>query len=183
MKRIPLKMVRKDLLNIPAYALPTGFRIRMFEKGDEHHWARIETSVDEFKNEEAARERFDKEFGTYMDEMAKRCIFIENSNGEAIGTTTAWYGDLNGDGEISGRIHWVGIDPKYQGKKLSKPLLSAAMNILAQDHAKAYLTSQTTSYQAINMYLNYGFEPFLTEPRCHEAWALLEEKLNRKILR
>lgn len=183
MKRIPLKMVRKDLLNIPEYALPTGFRMRMFEKGDEHNWARIETSVDEFQNEEAALERFNKEFGPYIDEVAMRCIFIENSNGEAIGTTTAWYGDLNGDGEISGRIHWVGIAPEYQGKKLSKPLLSAAMNILADHHSKAYLTSQTTSYQAVNMYLNYGFEPFITGPSCDEAWTLLAKTLNRKILK
>ncbi|MBM7599509.1 ribosomal protein S18 acetylase RimI-like enzyme [Virgibacillus halotolerans] len=182
MKRIPLKMIRKDLLHIPEYSLPNGFRMRLFEKSDEHNWAKIETSVDEFENEEAALERFNKEFGAYLDEMTRRCIFIENSNGEAIGTTTAWYGDLKGDGEISGRIHWVGVAPEYQGKKLAKPLLSAAMNILANYHSKAYLTSQTTSYQAVNMYLNYGFEPFITGPTCNEAWSLLEEILNRKIL-
>ncbi|WP_438350731.1 GNAT family N-acetyltransferase [Paenibacillus sp. FA6] len=182
MKRISVKMVRKDLLDIPEYSLPTGFRIRLFEKGDEHHWAKVEASVDEFKNEEAALEHFNKEFGPYIDEMSTRCIFIENKNGEVIGTTTGWYGGLNGDGEISGRIHWVGVAPEYQGKKLSKPLLSAAMNILADRHSKAYLTSQTTSYQAINMYLNYGFEPFITGPSCYEAWSLLENILNRKIL-
>lgn len=181
MKRIPLKMIRKDLLNIPEYSLPTGFRIRHFEKGDEHHWARIETSVHEFKNKDAALERFNKEFGPSINEMTKRCIFIENNNGEPIGTTTAWYGDLTGDGEILGRIHWVGIVPEYQGKKLSKPLLSAAMNILADHHSKAYLTSQTTSYQAVNMYLNYGFEPFITGPNCAEAWTLLEKNLKRNI--
>ncbi|MWV46262.1 GNAT family N-acetyltransferase [Paenibacillus sp. HJL G12] len=182
MKRIPLKMVRKNTLEIPQFSLPDGFRIRLFEKGDEHHWARVETSVDEFKTEEAALEHFNKEFGPYIDEMTERCLFIENKDGEVIGTTTAWYGDLKGDGEISGRIHWVGVAPEYQGKKLSKPLLSAAMNILAQHHSKAYLTSQTTSYQAINMYLNFGFEPFIAEPSCYEAWNLLEEVLNRKIL-
>lgn len=182
MKRIPLKMMRNDLLHIPEYALPPGFRIRLFEKGDEHNWARIETSAGEFKDEESALEHFNKEFGPYMDEMSTRCVFIENKNGEVIGTTTAWYGDLNGNGEVSGRIHWVGVSLEFQGKKLSKPLLSAAMNILADHHSKAFLTSQTTSYQAINMYLNYGFEPLITGPSCFEAWTLLEKKLNRKIL-
>ncbi|MBD7968527.1 GNAT family N-acetyltransferase [Paenibacillus gallinarum] len=182
MKRIPLKMVRKDLLAIPEYSLPDGYRIRLFEKGDEHHWARVETSVGEFKNEEAALERFNKEFGPYLDDMTKRCLFIENKEGEVIATTTAWYGDLLGNGDISGRIHWVGVTPEYQGQKLAKPLLSAAMNILADHHSKAYLTSQTTSYQAINMYLNYGFEPFITGPTCNEAWSLLEDILDRKII-
>jgi len=89
-----------------------------------------------------------------VDDMSKRCLFIENDHGETIATTTAWYGDLTGNGEILGRIHWVGVIPAYQGRKLSKPLLSATMNILANHHSSAYLTSQTTSYQAINMYLN-----------------------------
>lgn len=182
MKRIPVKMIRSDLLEIPDYPLPNGFRMRMFEKGDEYTWARIETSVDEFKNKDAALERFNQEFGPYYDEMTKRCIFIEHSNGETIGTTTAWYGDLKGNGEVSGRIHWVGIAPMYQGKKLAKPLLSNALNILADYHSKAYLTSQTTSYQAINMYLNYGFEPFITESSDYEAWSLLEKTLKRKIV-
>ncbi|TSB47314.1 GNAT family N-acetyltransferase [Alkalicoccobacillus porphyridii] len=181
MKRIPLKMVRANTLEIPQYALPAGFTIKPYVPGDEQHWARIETSVGEFKNEEAALERFQKEFAPYKDEMEKRCLFIENDQGEYIATTTAWYGDLKGDGEISGRIHWVGVDPRYQGKKLAKPLLSAAMNILAQIHSKAYLTSQTTSYQAINMYLNYGFKPYLTEESCEEAWSLMESTLDRVI--
>ncbi|WP_342512381.1 GNAT family N-acetyltransferase [Sporosarcina sp. FSL K6-1522] len=181
MKRISLKMVRNDLVNIPQFELPPGYRMRLFEKGDEQTWARIETSVDEFKDEQAALDRFAKEFGPYLDDMTKRCLFIENEQGEAIATTTAWYGDLLGDGEIAGRIHWVGVIPAYQGRKLSKPLLSAAMNILAEHHSTAYLISQTTSYQAINMYLNYGFEPFRTGPNCEEAWNLMEETLKRKI--
>ncbi|MCJ8008137.1 GNAT family N-acetyltransferase [Lederbergia wuyishanensis] len=182
MKSIPLKMVRKNLLNIPQYSLLDGFKIRFFEKGDEHNWARIEASVNEFKNEQAALEHFTKEFGSHIDEMSMRCLFIVNKDGEAIATTTAWYGDLSGSGEISGRIHWVSVVPEYQGKKLSKPLLSEAMNILASHHSNAYLTSQTTSYQAINMYLNFGFEPYLTTTSCYEAWNLMENTLNRKIL-
>lgn len=173
-------MVRKDLKNIPEYPLPKGFQIRFFEKGDEQIWARIETLVDEFASEELALQRFTSEFGAHLEEMTERCIFIENEHGEAIATTTAWYGDLRG--EVEGRIHWVGVIPEYQGKGLAKPLLSAAMNVLAQHHQSAYLTSQTTSYQAINMYLNYGFEPYQIDPTCDEAWAIMETVLGRKIV-
>jgi GNAT superfamily N-acetyltransferase len=183
MKRIKLAMVRRDMLEIPQYPLPAGFRIRLFEEGDEKNWARIENSVNEFKDEEAALASFGNEFGAHIDEMMERCLFIEDEHGEAIATTTAWYGDLDGHGEGVGRIHWVGMVPEYQGRKLSKPLLSEAMNILAHHHSNAYLTSQTTSYSAVNMYLNYGFEPYLTSPTCDEAWALMEKTLNRKILR
>ena len=106
MKRIKLKMVRDDLQGVPEYPLPEGFRFRFFQKGDEKTWAKIETLVDEFESEEAALERSSAEFSTHIDDMMERCLFIENEHGEAIATTTAWYGDLRGFTE--GRIHWVG---------------------------------------------------------------------------
>lgn len=183
MERIKLAMVRKNMLAIPESSLPEGFQMRLFEKEDEYNWARTETRVDEFKDEKSALEHFRKEFGPYIDDMIERCLFIEDEHGEVIATTTAWYGELEGYDEVLGRIHWVGVVPEYQGRKLSKPLLSAAMNILASKHSKAYLTSQTTSYQAVNLYLNYGFEPLIISPTCHKAWELMEQTLNRKILK
>lgn len=180
MKSIPLTMVRPDLQRIPSYSFPASYRVRNFQQGDERIWAQIEASVGEFVDEEAALKHFDKEFGAYPEEMVRRCLFIENENGEAIGTTTAWYGSLQDD-ETSGRIHWVAIRPEYQGKKLAKPLLTAAMEILAQYHPRAYLTTQTTSYRAVNMYLNYGFEPLITTPDCMEGWTLMETVLQRNI--
>ena len=182
MKRIPLKMKRADLKHIPEYQLPEGFKVRFFEIGEEDLWARVETSVNEFNDEAAALTRFDNEFGPHIDEMTKRCLFVENSAGEVIGTTTAWYGTLEGEQYVSGRIHWVAVVPEYQGKKLSKPLLAEAMQVLAEYHDSAYLTSQTTSYQAVNMYLNFGFVPYVTNETDVEAWRLLEDVLNRKIL-
>lgn len=182
MKSIRLAMIRDNMQDIPQYSLPEGFKIRLFEEGDEQYWANIETRVDEFKDEKAALDRFREEFGNDIDEMTERCLFIEDAQGEVIATTTAWYGQLEGSDEVLGRIHWVGVVPEYQGRKLSKPLLSAAINILAENHSKVYLTSQTTSYPAINMYLNYGFKPLMIHPTCEEAWALMEEVLKRKII-
>src|SRR5699024_8980243 len=127
--------------------------LSFFQAGDQINWARIETQAGEFQNEKSALEHFKKEFGPYQYELKKRCLFIETNDGEKIGTTTAWFGQLKEDENIYGRIHWVGIVPDHQGKKLAKPLLSHALKVLAQFHDKAYLTSQTTSYQAVNMYL------------------------------
>ena len=181
MERIKLQMIRSDLNDIPRYELPEGYRFRMFRDGDQMRWANIETRVEEFKTKDDALERFEREFGAHIDEMENRCLFIETEQGETIGTTTAWYGDLKGDGNIRGRIHWVGVVPEYQSRGLSKPLLSKAMNMLAKFHDEFYLTSQTTSWQAINMYLDFGFEPVRLYGNYEAAWSLLEEKLGRKI--
>jgi ribosomal protein S18 acetylase RimI-like enzyme len=90
------------------------------------------------------------------------------------------HGDF--EGEERGRVHWVGIVPSYQGRKLSKPLLSAVVARLAIDHQKAYLNTQTTSYQAVNLYLNFGFMSYLGNDSGKEGWVLMEQILHRKIL-
>ncbi|MDF2716699.1 MAG: hypothetical protein K0R28_3624, partial [Paenibacillus sp.] len=140
---------------------------------------RIEHAVDEFKSTEAAMRRFTEEFAPHIAEMEKRCLFVIDAQGLPIGTTTAWYGLLNGN--RIGRIHWVAVIPEHQGKKLSKPLLSAALRTLAQFHEQAYLTTQTTSYKAVGMYLNYGFEPVMQTPECTEGWKWIGRLLGKRI--
>lgn len=182
MKFLKVQMIRENLESIPQYKLPVGYKIRNFKIGEEVKWANLEMKVNEFDTTDQALTHFNTEFGQNMHEMEQRCLFLENPKGEVIGTTTAWYGNLTRDSKICGRIHWVAILPEYQGKQLSKPLLSEAMNRLSQYHNQAFLTSQTTSYQAVNMYLNYGFRPILSNEKDYEAWTLLEKTLNRAIL-
>lgn len=188
MERIRVTMVLSKLDRVFIENLtktfPTSkeFYIRNYIKGEENKWAKIEASVGEFPSEKQALEHFQKEFGQYRNEMEERCFFIiDRKNQKAIGTTTAWYNN-NFEGEVYGRIHWVGILPEFQGKKLAKPLLARSMLCLLKYHDKAYLTSQTTSYKAINMYLNFGFTPKIVSSECKKAWGILEEILEKKLL-
>jgi ribosomal protein S18 acetylase RimI-like enzyme len=179
-KRISLEMVHDHLDHFPYFLCPSDYTIRTFVRGDERLWARIETEAGEFVSREQALERFQAEFGPFLREMEDRCYLLEDRHGEAIGTATAWSGYFAG--EKRGRVHWVGIVPSYQGKKLSKTLLSAVMARLAKEYQKGYLTTQTTSYQAVNLYLNFGFVPFLGSDVSREGWLLMEQVLQRKIL-
>jgi len=177
---IPLTMIRKDLDNLPSFSCPDGFALRYFRPGEQHHWARIEHLADEFPDEGQALYHFEEEFGNHLESMAERCFFLVNARDEPIGTATAWYGELNG--EAYGRVHWVAIEPEYQGRKLAKPLLSAVLARLARDHQRALLDTQTTSYRAVNLYLDFGFEPYPVRDSCREGWELMEQVLKRKIL-
>lgn len=181
MKKMRVLMTRADLTDIPEYPLPDGFKLRLFKKGEQTEWARVETAADEFASEEKALERFTNEFGDYLDEFEKRCVFLESPDGEVIGTTTGWYGKEEEWDEVIGRIHWVSIVPEYQGKGLGKPLLAAAMKVMAKYHDEAYLSSRTTNYRALNMYRQHGFIPLVRNAYEEEAWGLVEEKLNRKL--
>jgi GNAT superfamily N-acetyltransferase len=180
MKYVPLEMVRKSMDHLPFFSCPTGYTIRTFVPGNERLWAEIEAEAGEFDTAEDAVAHFDSELGAFADELEDRCFFLLDPHGNAIGTATAWYGTFAG--EVRGRAHWVGIIPSHQGKKLSKPLLSVVMTRLAEDHKKAYLTTQTTSYPAVNLYLSFGFTPYLATGSAVEGWVLLEEVLHRKIL-
>ncbi len=180
MKYIPLAMIRDHMEQLPVFACPPPFRIRTFAPGDERLWARIETLAGEFPDEAQALQRFEQDYGSYRSQLEERCFLLEDSQGEAIGTATAWHGHFAG--AERGQVGWVGIVPVYQGRKLAKPLLSAVMARLEQDHSSAYLGTQTTSYRAVNLYLNFGFVPYFMHETCQEGWSLMEQALGRQIL-
>src|SRR5699024_3863425 len=121
-------------------------------------WAKLKVSVDEFQTVEGAHTRFQSEFASQIDEFTQRCLFVVNDVGEVVGTATAWRGIPPHDDKEWGRLHWVSIAPDYQGRGLAKPLLSNVLNVMATYHDKVYLTSQTTSFEAVNLYLQYGFK-------------------------
>src|SRR4051794_18230289 len=107
MKYIPLAMIRDHMDRLPSFVCPPDYSIRTFVRGDERLWARIETLAGEFANEDEALQLFAKDFGPFLDEMEDRCFLLEDDQGHAIGTATAWYNDFAG--EERGRVAWVGI--------------------------------------------------------------------------
>ena len=172
---IPIVMYRPHLNDLPPVVLPEGFRIRTFRYGDIANWSRIETAVGEFPTEQHAERYFEREFGPQIDLMSDRSFMLETADGEAIGTTTAWMGTFQG--EPMGKIHWVAIEPAYQGRGLAKPLLATALHRLALDHQRAYLETQTTSYRAVGLYLKFGFEPVIETESDRRAWEIVKTLL------
>jgi len=181
MEHIPVTMIRRHLAGLPAHPLAPGYRIRAFRRGEEPLWADVECAAGEFDTPERARAHFEREFGAFLQEMEKRCLFLESPEGQVIGTASAWY-HPSFRGEPHGRLHWVAIHPEYQGKKLARPLVGAAMARLAELHDRAYLTTQTTSWKAVKIYLDFGFEPLLDTPRWEEGWRLLAEVTGHRAL-
>ncbi len=179
MKYLPVTMLHNDISQCPVFPLPSGYTLRNFSDGKQSDWATIETAAGEFDTVEVALERFNNEFGQHIKQFSERSLFLLNTKGTFIGTGTAWYTD-DFEGEEYGRVHWIGIHPDYQGKKLAKPLCSAIIDILKHYHAKAFLTTQTTSYKAVKIYLDFGFKPLVKTNRDKKAWELLAKTLPMK---
>ncbi len=176
-----LTMALDDLAAVPALSLPPGYATRAYAPGDERHWARIEHEAGEFPDDAKALEHFAKEFGGHEDEMTERCLFLCAPDGSPIGTTTAWYGEHGG--ATIGRLHWVAIVPAHQGRGLAKPLVAVALARMRRWHSHAYLTTQTTSWIAVKVYLDFGFRPVFDRSDSAEAWALMARMLKHPALR
>lgn len=181
MKRIRLAMINDNILPCPLVPLPNGYTFRFFRPDDTEIWAQIVSQAGEFPTLEAAAARFSNEFTDHESQLRTRCLVLEADDNQPIGTAMGWYNKDFRDGHY-GRLHWVSIIPPYQGKGLARPLVTHTIHLMKPYHIKAYLTTQTTSYKGIKIYLDYGFRPLIQKKDCLEGWRIVEETLNMEIL-
>ncbi len=145
-----MRMTRRNLDGIPQYPLPPGYAVRWWRAGDRETWVRIHAAAEKLVPATAAVS--DEQFGGNEMELARRQAFLLDSTGREIGTATAWF-----DGEV-GRVHWVAIVPEFQGRGLSKPLMTIVCNRLAElGHTQAYLTTDSRREAAVALYRSFGF--------------------------
>jgi GNAT superfamily N-acetyltransferase len=161
-------MVRPDLERIPEFGVPAPFRVRWYEPGDEAEWRRIHRLAD--RENETTPGLFGERFGADAAVLARRQCYLTDERGAAIGTATAWFDD-DFAGLPYGRVHYVAITPEYQGRGLSKPLMTVVCRRLRElGHKRAYLSTATTRVAAIRLYLRFGFMPWAGNPEETAAW-------------
>lgn len=138
--------------------LPLGYRYSLFRRGDERHWARIEASVLEFPDGIEALIYFQRDYLPYLDELMRRCLFIEDERGYKVATASAWWSYTGSRRDPW--LHWIAVDPRFQGRGLGKAIISGAMKLLFQIEGDRdfYLHTQTWSHRAIGIYESFGFE-------------------------
>lgn len=172
-------LLRRELDGIRQYPLPQGYRFVPYEDGDRESWIAIELSAKEFADHKQGMEAWERYFGACQ-ELSQRMFYIENEQGEKVATATALY-DIHGrDTSGDGWLHWVAVKRDYQGKGLSKPLLTYVLNRmkdLGYTHAK--IPTQTTTWLACKIYLELGFCP-VSENLEHSraGWRIIREMMS-----
>ena len=143
---------------IPPFELPDGFSFVLYSPGDEQAWAKIETSVLEFSEEQSAVAYFQKEYLADPKEVRRRCLFIENEKGEKVATSSAWWEKKGG--KRYPLVHWVAVMPNYQDMGLGKAIVGKTMQMLLEIEGDQdfYLHTQTWSHKAIRIYEKAGFD-------------------------
>lgn len=156
-KNIVMLLPAADAVSVRPSPLPEGFSARLFQDGDERHWARIETSVLEFETEEKALDFFARDFLPWPDELRRRCVFIIDPAGLPAATATAWY--FADKDTRQAHIHWVSVQPGLQGKGLGRAVMTRALSLFPElePGRDVILHTQTWSHPAVMLYDSLGF--------------------------
>jgi ribosomal protein S18 acetylase RimI-like enzyme len=160
-------MKRSAGVPLPKFALPDGYSFTWYVPGKEKQWAEIEASVGEFENTEHGLDYFRIEYLPFLDELKRRQLFVQNEDGEAIGTITSWW-NLTGE-RRDPSVYWFAVKEEYQGTGLGKALVSECLSRLQllEVDRNIFLHTQTWSYKAIGLYLKAGFEILSDESFAH----------------
>lgn len=153
-----LLLHREDLENIPDYDLPAGYRFVFYQPGDRDAWIAIEQSAKELNSCEQGVEVWQRYYGHVEHLLHDRMLFIEDQAGEKVATATAFW-DESLAPEL-GQVHWVAVKRPHQGRGLARPLISRVLQVMKQKgHSRAMLHTQTTTWVACRLYLDFGFRP------------------------
>jgi ribosomal protein S18 acetylase RimI-like enzyme len=180
-KYYELIMTYNDTSNFNIYKLPQGFHYEFFKPGDENEWIMIHIESGEFTSMQEGQKYFYDFYNNFLSELNKRCIFIVNdSTNEKVGTATISLLKTK-EYNYEAAVDWFAIKKRYQGRGLAKPLISKFIEI-AKDlgHKKLILHTQTTTWLAAKLYLDYGFEILNKEEIT--GWSILKTLTNHEKL-
>ncbi|MBR6186760.1 MAG: GNAT family N-acetyltransferase [Clostridia bacterium] len=169
-------MLRGELSDQKEIPLPAGFHYANYADGDRDVWIAVEMSARELDSYAQGVEVWERYFAGHTALLPARMVFIENEAGEKIATATAYF-DIRGiDWSGDGWLHWVAVKREWQGRGLSKPLVSHVLQIMKQlgcTHAK--IPTQTTTWVACKVYLDLGFRPIEKNyVRCRDGWRIVK---------
>lgn len=170
---IDLLMACADLENLPSYELPAGYRFVFYQPGDRDAWINIEISAKELRDFAQGVQVWQDYYGHVEDTLHNRMLFIENEQGEKVATATA-YSDDHLPPE-RGQVHWVAVRRDHQGKGLARPLIAQVLHVMKQrGHARAVLHTQTTTWVAVKLYLDFGFLPDESVKQDPDGWRIIK---------
>ena len=180
-KYYELLMFYEDTSIYQKYSLPEGFHFEFYKDGDMNNWINIHIESGEFCAIEEGINIFHDFYDSFINELDKRCIFIvDDITNEKVGTATI---SLLSEKEYgyTGAVDWVAIKRDYQGRKLSRPLITKILEIASElGHKDIILHTQTTTWLAAKLYLDFGFNILNKEEKI--GWSILKTLTNHSKL-
>lgn len=178
-------LFENDICELPQYVLPAGYRFVTYSENDRDIWIDIEMSAKEFTCYEQGLEAWNRYFAKNLDILRNRMFFIENDKGLKVATATAYFDIYGRDTSGDGWLHWVAVRREYQGKGLSKPLITYVLRVMnTLGHSRAKIPTQTNTWLACKVYMDLGFLPVEDNLKHnYEGWRIVKALTSHKALR
>lgn len=177
-QHLRLDLVRPSLNGLPEAPLPPGYSWRWFQKGDAAHWLHIHHDADPFTAN--SPEIFTRQFGVDFTRLASRQLYVQDAIGRVVGTGTAWSEDNRADGPL-GRVSWLAVLRQFQGHGLGKSMLAAVCARLRElGYSRACVVTSTGRLPAVNLYLQFGFQPEFHCAGDHAVWDQVFDALKTR---
>ena len=178
-------MLQADITGMEEIPLPAGYSYAFYQDGDRDAWIDIEKSAKEFSTYEEGLDAWGRYYADHTAELYDRMVFVVNAAGEKIATATAFY-DIRGiDQSGDSWLHWVAVRREWQGKGLSKPLISHVIQVMKQlGYTRAKIPTQSTTWLAVKVYLDLGFRPIEKNYiRCRDGWRIVKRLTDHPALK
>ena len=168
-----LRMVRRNLEDLPNLQCSNGYHIRTYRKGDEVHWARIMDTafVDQGRT---AQDTYANVIN--QPDFDPNGFFFAVYEDLPIGTACAWRRCFRD--ERVGYIDMLAVLPEHTGHRLGKWLTLFLLHYFrAQRLTCVVLDTDDFRLSAIKNYLNLGFVPLCIRKNHEERWRAIFEEL------
>jgi GNAT superfamily N-acetyltransferase len=185
-------MENRNARQYPRYDLPEGYIFTTEKRDLKADWIAIQLASNHIETPELAADVFNREYEDQYGTFARQTALAVTLSGQPVGVASLWPG--NEFGRELFKVHWVAVDAAHQGKNIAKAAMTRLFDInrelIGADYL--YLTTQTWSYRAINIYRQFGFTPYLGErpinwkeemedyaAKQKEAWEIIDEMIGR----
>lgn len=132
--------------------LPDGYRIRSLREDELDIWKGIPFDTDELKCEYHGymSKYFERVYAPQRELFFERCKVVVDERDRIVGTGFLW--------KLRGKIdtlHWIKVDRRCEGLGIGRALLS---ELLRGTTGAVWLHTQPSSFRAIKLYANFGFD-------------------------
>lgn len=177
-----LIMTYENTSKIQEYELPGTYRYEFYQAGDEDEWVKINMSSGSFTNYKRGLGYFHDFYSDFKEDLHRRCFFIVNDKAEKIATATI-SSIKDKEDDYGAKVDWVAVKKDYQGRGLSRPLISMLLKTAHHlGHEKLILHTQTHSWLAAKLYLDFGFQPYKMTKES-QGWKILKKLTNHPTLK
>ena len=104
-----------------------------------------------------------------LDATDVHAVFVIDDGGGITATASVRYVERFPD---SGYVHWVAVDPRHRGKRLSHVVMGRVLGRFLDDGKQsAILETDDVRLPAITAYLGLGFIPYYTDTDHEDRWS------------